>query len=192
MICSRVELSEYLQADKIALGRRRRRPKYNDLIWRYEILLRKCEYYNNCKGRLSIPGLIYKYMRFRIGVKCGLYIPLNTCGKGLCIAYAGNIIISNYAKIGNYCRIHAGVNIGADAKRGKSAPQIGDFVYIAPGAKLFGDIKIGNNIAIGANAVVNKSFMPLSGGTIVGVPAKLISNDGTEDIIKLGDRKALL
>ena len=36
-------------------------------------------------------------------------------------------------------------------------PVLGDFIFIGPGAKLFGDIKIGNEVRVGANAVVNKS-----------------------------------
>lgn len=52
-------------------------------------------------------------------------------------------------------------------------PVIGDNCYIGPGAKLFGDIRIGNNVAIGANSVVNKSFE--DNVTIAGVPAKIVN-----------------
>ena len=54
------------------------------------------------------------------------------------------------------------------------APVIGDNVYIGPGAKIFGDITIGNNVSIGANAVVNRSFP--DNVIIAGVPAKVIKN----------------
>lgn len=57
------------------------------------------------------------------------------------------------------------------------APTIGDNCFIGPGAKLFGDIKIGDNVAIGANAVVNKDFG--DNVTIAGVPAKVESKKGT-------------
>ena len=52
-------------------------------------------------------------------------------------------------------------------------------MYIGPGAKLYGKITIGNNVAIGANAVVNKSFG--SNITIAGIPAKIISNNGAKE-----------
>ena len=52
---------------------------------------------------------------------------------------------------------------GKGEKRG--CPIIGDNVYIAPGAKLFGKIKIGNNVKIGANAVVYKDIP--DGATVV-------------------------
>ena len=55
-------------------------------------------------------------------------------------------------------------------------PTIGDNVWIGPGVKLFGKIVIGNNNQIGANAVVNKSFVE-DGIAIAGVPAKKISNN---------------
>ena len=50
MINSRQDLKVYLEADKISLDRKRKRPKINDFIWRYQILLRKCEYYTNFSG----------------------------------------------------------------------------------------------------------------------------------------------
>jgi serine O-acetyltransferase len=53
------------------------------------------------------------------------------------------------------------------------APKIGDHVYIGPGAKVFGDIEIADDVQIGANAVVNKSCME-NGAVLVGVPAKII------------------
>ncbi len=185
MITCKKDYIEYLKADKKALGRNTRSPKMNDLIWKYEILLRKCEYYTNVHKKWGrIPLQLYRYRRFRLGIKCGFTIPLNTCGKGLCLAHIGPVIISNYAKLGDYCRIHVGVNIGADARHGKEAPQIGNRVYIAPGAKMYGAITIADNIAVGANAVVNKSFTE-PGVSIGGIPAKVISNSGSEDIIRI-------
>ena len=68
-------------------------------------------------------------------------------------------------KAGSNCRIHAGVNIGNN-------------VYIGPGAKLYGKITIGDNAAIGANSVVNKDVP--AGVTVAGVPAKMIKDKGTE------------
>ena len=77
-------------------------------------------------------------------------------------------MVSGGAKIGKNCRIHSGVNIGE--KNGFS--EIGCNVYIGPGAKIFGPIKIGNNVKVGANAVVTKSFQ--DNVVIAGIPAKII------------------
>ena len=184
MIVNRNDLLEFLEADKLALGRKGRKPKMNDVIWKYEILLRKCEYYTNSGGLFSrLLGAYYRYKKFKLGLLCGFAIPLNTVGKGLCIAHVGPIIINSKAKIGEFCKIHVGVNIGADARRGGDVPVIGNHCYIAPGAKIFGKVVIGDYVAIGANAVVNKSF-PMSNVTIAGVPAKIINEKGVKDIIE--------
>lgn len=60
-------------------------------------------------------------------------------------------MVNKATEIGKNCRIHVGVNIGNQ----NGTPVIGDNVYIGPGVKMFGPITIGNNVTIGANAVVN-------------------------------------
>lgn len=184
MIRNREDLADYMSADKSALGRKRKRPAINDYIWKYEILLRKCEYRQNAThGLISRIILLYlKMRRSRLGILCGFEIPLNTADKGLSLAHMGSVIVSEYARIGQNCRIHTGVNIGADARKYDAAPQIGSNVYIGPGAKLFGAITIANGIAIGANAVVNRSFIEPN-VSIGGIPAKVISEKGTEGIL---------
>lgn len=87
--------------------------------------------------------------------------------------HRGNIIINPKTKIGANCRIHVGVNIGEH--HGK-APHIGDNVYIGPGAILFGDIQLANNVTIGANATVNKSFLQ-ENIAIAGTPARVIKEN---------------
>lgn len=105
---------------------------------------------------------------------------LNPAQRGLSIARVGPIVVSPYARIGRNCRIHVGVNIGTRAGVPDGAPTIGDDVYIGPGAKLFGRIEVADRIAVGANAVVNKSFGE-PGISIGGVPAKKISDKGNPD-----------
>ena len=90
--------------------------------------------------------------------------------------HSGSIVVHPEAKIGNWCCIFQDVTIGQDMQP-HSVPRIGDNVLICPGAKVFGDICIGDNSIIGANAVVNKSF-PEGHCRIAGVPAKIISNKG--------------
>ena len=184
MIRSKDDLQVFLEADKYALGRKRRKPRINDYIWKYEIALRKCEYYQNTKSSFfsKIMHSIIKLKRSRIGLLCGFEIPVNVVDKGLCIAHSGTIIISEYARLGQNCRIHAGVNIGADARKYNAAPQIGNDVYIGPGAKLFGEITIADKVAIGANAVVNHSFTTPN-ISIGGIPAKILGEIGTEGIL---------
>lgn len=94
-------------------------------------------------------------------------------GPGLSLPHRGNIIVNPNTKIGENCRIHVGVNIGAH--KGK-APKIGDSVYIGPGAMIFGDVTFADNISIGANATVNKSFYE-SNVVVAGTSAKIVKKD---------------
>ncbi len=82
-------------------------------------------------------------------------------------------MVNSHARVGNWCRIHVDVNIGASGGIADSVPRIGNNVRISPGVKLFGKIEVADNITIGANAVVNKSFLE-PGVTIAGVPARVI------------------
>ncbi|MEI6736946.1 MAG: serine acetyltransferase [Pseudomonadota bacterium] len=70
-----------------------------------------------------------------------------------------NIFISGGAEIGRNCVIFQQVTIGSNTLQdsgGIGAPVIGEYCYIGAGAKIIGNIKIGNNVRIGANAVVYK------------------------------------
>ncbi len=180
MIKTRQDLFEYLKADKAALGRKEIIPRFYDLIWKFEITLRFCEYYKNKKANcLSVIFFCFWRLRYQVLSEKTLFtIPFNCFEKGLSIAHVGPIIVNGSARIGQNCRIHVGVNIGTAAGTSGKAPVIGNCVYIAPGAKIFGPIQIADNIAIGANAVVNRSFLE-NGVTLAGVPAKIVSNKGS-------------
>ena len=169
-IQSKEDLKYYLEQDRIALKRPAGFVLKKDNIWKFEILLRKAEYYCNCMpGILKKIGSLYKRRLYKLGMKCGGFsIPVNCFGPGLSIAHGGTIVVNDTARIGNNCRIHEGVTIGATGKNGQAA-IIGNNCFIATGAKVIGDIHLGNDIAIGANAVVTKSFIEdgitLGGGT---------------------------
>lgn len=92
------------------------------------------------------------------------------------INHYGLIVVNPEARVGKFCDIHQGVNIGQNVEPG-SVPIIGDNCYIGPGVKLFGRIHIGNSIVIGANSVVNKSFEE-NDITIAGIPAKKVKDSG--------------
>jgi serine O-acetyltransferase len=124
----------------------------------------------------------------RQSVRLGFSIPPNTFGPGLAIVHYGPIVVNGNARIGENCRIHVCVNIGgsgglvdAETARGL-APVIGNEVYIGPGAKIFGPVRIADHCAIGANAVVNSSFDEPN-RSIAGVPARVISVKGSAGMI---------
>lgn len=169
MIQSKADLREYLEADRIHLGYRYKKPKLRDIVWRYEIYLRKSEYYNNVSGGAfhKIAGKYYKALWNILGLLCGFSIGLNCFEKGLSISHIGTIVVNHEAKIGENCRLHVCTNIGT------GSPKIGNNVYIGPGAKIFGKIQVADGTQIGANTVVNKDFLEVN-RTIVGVPAHYV------------------
>lgn len=126
----------------------------------------------------------------RQSIRLGFSIPPNVFGPGLAIVHYGTIVVNSAARIGPNCRIHVDVNIGGKAgfttqEVARSlAPRIGANVYIAPGAKIYGPIEIGDNCVIGANAVVNKSH-PKRSVTLAGVPARVVSDTGSQEMIFL-------
>lgn len=191
MISSKKEYLQYLEEDRIALGIPRPSLKSKlvyfiapNHIHNFQKLLRKKEYYLNCKKGI-FNKILYQIIKLRfrkISLKLGFSIPENVFGPGLAIVHYGTIVVNRHSKIGKNCRIHACTNIGASGGSQK-APQIGDNVYIGPGAKIYGDITIGNNNAIGANATVFKSFEDTD-VMIAGNPASVIKKIDIKRIIK--------
>ena len=187
MILNKNDYKYYLQQDAIANGCGRYKNlnfllKIKNLFVPNRILhflkiLRRVEYLSNC-GTSPIDKLFlfyYKRKLRNVQLKLGFSIPLNVFGPGLSIPHYGTIIVNQNAKIGAFCRLHACVNIGASGG-GNLAPQIGDNCYIGPSTVIFGGIKIANNVTIGANATVNRSFEE-DNITIAGTPAKIVKRE---------------
>ena len=128
------------------------------------------------------------FLHYRLRKKgrklCGFHIPPNTFEEGLSIAHWGPIVVHPSARIGKNCRIHQCVTIGATNGQTKAA-KIGDNVFIGPCSSVIGNIEIGNDIAIGANTVVTKSFLE-NGITIAGTPAKKISDNNSHSNLAAG------
>ncbi|MDE6619058.1 MAG: serine acetyltransferase [Lachnospiraceae bacterium] len=145
------------------------------LLTEYQILykhmkyLRKAEYAANNR-KLSRYWYLVKLLR--IQTRYGISIPLNVVEEGFEIVHLGSVIINAKAKVGKYCRVHPGVVIGANHDK---APVIGAHVYIGPGAKVFGDIQVADEVQIGANAVLTKSCEE-KGAVLAGVPAARIKS----------------
>lgn len=122
---------------------------------------------------------LYVILNFFIHVLWGIEIPRSAkIGPGLYIGHYGGITVSPIAVIGRDCNLSQNITIGvsgAGQKRG--APTLGDNVYVAPGARLVGKITIGNNVKIGANAVIHKD-LPDNAIAVLDPGFKIISYAG--------------
>lgn len=148
-------------------------PEY--FICKYLEYLRKQEYYiNTAKGNKfnSLLSLYYERKKHNLGNKLGFYVGPNCCDEGLTLFHHGTVIVNPGAKIGKNCMFHGNNCVGNDGKT-NACPVIGDNVDVGFGAIIIGDIKIADNVKIGANAVVVKSCLK-EGATLVGIPAREI------------------
>jgi serine O-acetyltransferase len=102
-------------------------------------------------------------------ITTGISLPAQArIGKGLRIHHFGGIIVHSEASIGEYCTLYHSVTLG-DLGGWGGVPCVGNHVVIGAGAKLLGNIEIGDDCHIGANAVVRTSVP--AGCLAVGVPA---------------------
>jgi serine O-acetyltransferase len=99
---------------------------------------------------------LYYILNALIQFLWGIELPREAnIGPGLRIGHFGGITVTPFVVMGRNCGISQNVTIGVSGHGDKAgAPVIGDDVYIAPGARVFGKIRIGNNVKIGANAVI--------------------------------------
>ena len=103
---------------------------------------------------------VFLVAQFLVHVLWGIEIPRRArIGPGFYVGHFGGITISPLAVIGARCSISPSVTIGMSGYGDKlGVPVIGDNVYIAAGARIFGKIHVGDNVKIGANAVIHKDI----------------------------------
>jgi len=150
--------------------------------FRYTFILRTCRYLHH-KKMFKMVHLLFKYLHWHYSIRYGISIPVSTeIGYGFYIGHFGEIVINGRSKIGDNVNISHGVTLG-QANRGKNmgCPSVGNQVYVGPGAKLVGNVIVGNNVAIGANCVVTKNVP--DNAVVVGIPGKIISYEGSEGYV---------
>jgi serine O-acetyltransferase len=109
--------------------------------------------------------------------------PGATVGHRLFIDHGMGVVIGETAEVGNDVTIYQGVTLGGTSlDRGKKRhPTIGNGVVIGGGAKVLGNIHVGDNCRVGAGSVVLRNVPPDS--TVVGVPAHIVFRDGKRVVI---------
>jgi len=146
--------------------------------FKYTFWMRFAEYLHQKPLTRYTLYILAKYWHYRLGYKFGISIPIGTdIGPGLYIGHFGTIVLNGGVELGSNCNLSQGVTIG-QSNRGKysGVPTIGSGVYFGPGSKIVGNINIGDNAVIGANAVVITNIE--NNGVYGGIPAIKISNNG--------------
>ncbi|OBY11662.1 serine O-acetyltransferase [Clostridium paraputrificum] len=167
-INTRKQLSIYLNADmimnrgvKLSFSEYIKSLIKRDYIMMYLRALRKTEYYKDKSNFLYIWNHIWFSKH---GRTLGISIEPGVFKQGLVIPHNGTIVIGGGNTIGAYCVLHTGVCITNGNK------MIGEGLYCSTGSKIINDVKIGDNVSIGANAVVLESVEDDT--LVVGIPAK--------------------
>lgn len=114
---------------------------------------------------------IARFISEKVKKKTGIEIhPGAIIGENLFIDHGIGVVIGETTIIGDNVTIYQGVTLGGTGKeKGKRHPTIEDNVYIGSGAKILGNIVIGENSKVGANAVVINDVPKNT--TVVGIPA---------------------
>jgi serine O-acetyltransferase len=116
-----------------------------------------------------IPRFISYVSRFLTGIEIH---PGAKIGKGVFIDHGMGVVIGETAIVGDYALIYQGVTLGGTGKEtGKRHPTVGSSVVVGAGAKVLGNILIGNNVRIGAGSVVLRDIP--ENCTVVGIPGRI-------------------
>ena len=121
-----------------------------------------------------VPRFIAQLVRWFTGVEIH---PGAKIGPGLFIDHGMGVVIGETTEIGKNCTLYQGVTLGGTGlDRGKRHPTLGHNVVVGAGAKILGDIRIGNNVKVGSGSVVVHSVP--DNCTVVGVPAEIVRREG--------------
>lgn len=133
-----------------------------------------------------IPRFISNTNRFLTGIEIH---PGAEIGEGFFIDHGTATVIGETAKIGKNCTLFHNVTLGGTGKHsGKRHPTLGNNVLIGTGATLLGPITIGDNVKIGAETFIIMQDVP-SNCTVVGIPARIVKQDGKKVNKKLARTK---
>ena len=118
-----------------------------------------------------LARFISQFGRWATGIEIH---PGATIGDGVFIDHGMGVVIGETAEVGDGCTIYQGVTLGGTSltKGAKRHPTLGRNVVVGAGAKILGGFTVGDDAAVGSNAVVTKPVP--AGATAVGIPARII------------------
>lgn len=121
-----------------------------------------------------LPRCLSQLTRWLTGIEIH---PGATLGRGIFIDHGMGVVIGETSILGDNVTLFQGVTLGGTGKeRGKRHPTLGKNVVVGAGAKVLGNIMVGDNVTIGSNAVVIRDVPPDS--TVVGVPGRVAKTAG--------------
>ncbi len=124
-----------------------------------------------------LPRVVSQFARWMTGIEIH---PGATIGRRFFIDHGMGVVIGETAVIGDDCLIYQGVTLGGTGKeKGKRHPTLGNRVVVGTGAKVLGNIEIGDSVRIGAGSVVLKPVPPHS--TVVGIPGRVVRSRSDEE-----------
>ncbi|MCP6758546.1 MAG: serine O-acetyltransferase [Fischerella sp. CENA71] len=127
------------------------------------------------------PRLISHVGRLLTGIEIH---PGAEIGKGVFIDHGMGVVIGETAIVGDYSLIYQGVTLGGTGKQtGKRHPTLGENVVVGAGAKVLGNIDIGDRVRIGAGSVVLRDVP--NDCTVVGIPGRNISHKKSDRLSPL-------
>jgi serine acetyltransferase len=126
---------------------------------------------------------MYRHVRNVYGIDLPYTVQL---GRRVVIEHQSGIIIHGDSAIGDDCILRQGVTLGNRyLEKPLEAPKLGQRVNVGAGAKILGPVQIGDDANIGANAVVLRDIP--QGRTAVGIPARLLKSDASNQGITVQD-----
>ncbi|MBI1387667.1 MAG: serine O-acetyltransferase [bacterium] len=138
------------------------------------IMHRVAHFLRETLGIPFFPRLISQINRFFTGIEIH---PGAKIAHGVFIDHGMGVVIGETAEVGEGCVLFQGVTLGGTGKEtGKRHPTLDRNVMVSAGAKVLGNIRLGENVKIGAQAVVLKDVPPNC--TVVGVPGRIVIRDG--------------
>jgi serine O-acetyltransferase len=176
-------LIKYIESDLFRLGKGVSKKTFftayrTNKTFRFIVWFRLARYYNilNKKRGNFLIAILTKIIYKRLSTKYVIDFPLSVnVGYGLKINHGMALVVNSQSAIGHNVMLAHSVTLASE-KNG--VPIIGDKVRISPGVVIVGGIHIGNNVVIGANALVNKNVPDNS--VSVGVPNRNIIKEFEE------------
>jgi serine O-acetyltransferase len=148
----------------------------------HALCLHRLAHWLHCRGVSFIPRLISHFGRFFTGIEIH---PGAKIGKSVFIDHGMGVVIGETAIVGDYTLIYQDVTLGGTGKEeGKRHPTLGKNVVVGAGAKILGNIQIGDRVRVGAGSVVLRDVF--SDSTVVGIPGRTICRKEEESPLEHG------